>query len=628
MSKLTQENGMLCDIQYIRENKREKTPDTLYIIWKDIDTEEKQLMTIEEPKVEIYFEKDEFRDHTYNKNHQLKDRCNKVTVKYRDIIFRIADDMGDQGKQFLANVFSTQNYNRLKELLIYPYVYGADYEVDVWYRNYWFEKYNNSRPKPITKGFLDIEVDSLEAIAMPDPKQCPVDLVTLIDDSCSKSYTFCLLGVDCVQKNMDMMTPKQRQKELDRRELYANRLVQQEAFKNDINKVKEECHKMFDETYGDIDYNFYLYTDERKMLAHIFQLVHKLKLDFISIWNMEFDIPYLKERMEYLGMNAKEIMCHPDFKVKQCYFKKDTRHFEIKNQSNYFHVSSYTVWVDQMRNYAAIRKGRSELRSNRLTYIAKKELNDEKLDLADEGNIKTISYKNYLRYVLYNIKDVLLQKGIEKRTSDIENLYASSYKNITPYSDIFKQTRRLRNVQYRTFMDMGLVPGENINGYLYNLEDHDNDDNDDPTFEGALVGDPRLNGYFGVPIYDKKSNSIFNFSIDMDMGAFYPNTIIELNIDASTLIFKVIVDGSQFVPMGGNLPVNGITTKVNPIVADKVTPTLSVEIDKKTGKMSFVDVGKEIFDNFQTKNYVSTLHKWCNFPSIEQIYKRLKKELG
>ena len=37
------ETSMLCDIQYVRPNKKEGTPDYLYIIWRDLKTQEKFL---------------------------------------------------------------------------------------------------------------------------------------------------------------------------------------------------------------------------------------------------------------------------------------------------------------------------------------------------------------------------------------------------------------------------------------------------------------------------------------------------------------------------------------------------------------------------------------------------------
>ena len=67
--KINKENSMLLDVQYVKANRKNDTPDYLYLIWKDMDTEQKYMQAIKEPPVEIYFEKPEFRDHLYNKNY-------------------------------------------------------------------------------------------------------------------------------------------------------------------------------------------------------------------------------------------------------------------------------------------------------------------------------------------------------------------------------------------------------------------------------------------------------------------------------------------------------------------------------------------------------------------------------
>ena len=83
-----------------------------------------------------------------------------------------------------------------------------------------------------------------------------------------------------------------------------------------------------------MEYKFFFYKDERMMLVHLFQLINKLKRDFIGIWNIAFDIPYIIERMNVLGLDPKQVICHPDFPVKECWFKKDTINFAIKNNIN------------------------------------------------------------------------------------------------------------------------------------------------------------------------------------------------------------------------------------------------------------------------------------------------------
>lgn len=616
--EINKDNAMLIDIQYVDSKKGSGQPDYLYIIWKDLDTNEKHLMAIPEPKMTIYFEKPEFRDHTYNKNYARLDTLIPVTVKNKHKIYAIAEDMGDIGRQKIQNCYNTGNYKGLNEFFIYPYVFGADYDIRVWYRLQWMLSYDNDRVKTLSKGFLDIEVDTLEAIGMPDPVYNPIDLVTLIDTSTNTSYTFSLIGVDCEEKNLNHMNDFEQQKEIERRSLYANRMKQQKYWSSNPDILTEEAHKLFDENYPGMEYNFYFYTDEAKMLVHLFELINSLKLDIIGIWNISFDIPYIIERLKVLGLDPAQVICHKDFPVKKCYFKKDTINFSVKNKSDFFHVSSYTVFTDQMINYAAIRKGQQELRSNKLNYIAEREIGDAKLDYSDFGNIKTVSYRNFLQYILYNIKDVLLQTGIEEKTTDMDTYYLTSYKNITPYESEFKQTVKLRNVQYKSFLSQGLVPGENVNGFLYNNSEHekesdDDEDDDDVGFEGALVGNPQLIDYFGDKLYGFTTNSIFKYSIDFDMSAFYPSTIRAMNIDPSTLIFKMILNSDQYDVRGGDIPFNGIT---------------DAQIVKTNSDSFSGDVAKEVMDNFQTGNYMTTANKWMNLPNIQQVYNRLKKELG
>ena len=85
--KINKESSMLLDVQYVKANRKNGTKDYLYLIWKDMDTDEKYMQAIEEPKMDIYFEKPEFRNHLYNKNYATIDTVEKKTVTYKDIIY-------------------------------------------------------------------------------------------------------------------------------------------------------------------------------------------------------------------------------------------------------------------------------------------------------------------------------------------------------------------------------------------------------------------------------------------------------------------------------------------------------------------------------------------------------------
>ena len=275
-------------------------------------------------------------------------------------------------------------------------------------------------------------------------------------------------------------------------------------------------------------------------------------------------------------------------------------------------------FMDQMELYGAVRKGRDEQRSFTLNAIAEKEIDDKKLDYSEDGNIKTVGYRNYRKYFIYNIKDVLLQYGIEEATEDCETLYMDTYNNITPYENNFKQTVTLRNVQYRVFDSMGLIPGANINAIMVQKDMREHPEKyatkkKDVDFEGALVGNTKIIYPFGKKMYGKRTNYMFSYSIDMDMTAFYPSTIYVLNISAATLIFKVTVKADQYDVRGGVIPFHGFT---------------DVQI-VKDNKDSFTgDIAGEIFDNLQTGNYLTTGHKFMNLPTIPEIEREIMGILG
>ena len=167
--------------------------------------------------------------------------------------------------------------------------------------------------------------------------------------------------------------------------------------------------------------------------------------------------------------------------------------------------------------YAQIRKGQSELGSVKLNIIGKKELNEEKLDYSEEANIKTLPYVNYKKFLLYNIKDVLLQYGIERKTSDIDNLYTRSIMNSVPYKKVFSQTALLRNRCYVDYLKQGYIIGNNINVDYERDWDAEDDEEEDDKFAGALVGNPILNSEKnGMVVAGKKNKYVRKYVIDFD----------------------------------------------------------------------------------------------------------------
>lgn len=631
--KIDAENPLLLNMQYVKGNKKQKIPDYLYVLWKDLDTGEKHLEKVPEPKMDIYFEKPEYRDHpNFIRNWQYLDRVNKYTCKYSDIKYAILNDWGQEGRELWNNAMATRDYKQLKKIDLYPYVFGHDFNVTTYYRNAWMNTIKKPEKIDLHTAFLDIEVDSFDHVGFAKAETDPIDLVTVIDAKNMKSYTFALVGREYEMRDTSHLNEEAakhiQSTDRVRKKWHDYRIKKEQELMNNIDGLKEELSQMFDEIYGEIDYNFYFYKDERQMLIHLFQLIQKISPDFMFIWNIKFDVPYIMDRMKALGLDPKDYMCHPDYPVKECYFKFDRHNFEIKNKSDFFHVTDKTLWYCQMILYAAKRKGGDELPSKKLTDIAQEEIGDEKLDYSEVDEFKKFSYMNYWKYFIYNIKDVLLQLGIDRVTEDSRTLYVTSYENLTEYADVWKQTVVLRNVQYHSHLKNGFIPGANENGILASFlppetEEEKKQKKKEKGFEGAVVGEPRLINPFGEKMFGKKTNYLFSKSIDMDMSAFYPNTNDLHNIDPQALIFKCIAPATQWSVLGGDIPFKGITDVQ--LIEDNRDSwrEKSAKLDEYDRRTWIEDVSKEILDNFVSRNYLSLGYKFFNLPSFEELEEEL-----
>jgi len=570
---LDKENLMLVNTIYHRPNKGTGYKDFLDIIYKDLRTGEKHLETIESPEMEFYFAKENAINNKYNRTFIEIENAEMHKYTFRNLPYYIADQAGPNYVQFINKMKQSKNFRAISNIHKYKNVFGSDYDIDNWYRIQWFLHNHNDKEKPITKQYLDIEVDSIGIEGFPKDGECPINAVTIVDEEDMVSYTFLLRNPN-------------------------NPQIQE--FEDTIDEFIEELHEAFDETYGTLEYRFYMYDDEPDLIRDMFKLINTLKRDFIMIWNMAFDIPYIIARIKALGLDPVNIMCHKDFKVKSLFYKKDSRNFKVENKSDYFMISSYTAYLDQMLLYAGLRKGGGELRSYALNAVAKKEIGDEKLDYSEDANIQTLPYKDYKKFVMYNIKDVLLQLGIERKTSDIDNVYQRAYSNATVYHKIFKQTVFLKNRAYIEYYKQGLIIGNNINlDYGLDYQADNEEDDEDEKFDGALVADPKLNDFMGIPVFGNPSMYIFDNVVDMDFSAMYPHIIIAFNIAPNCMVGKLII--------GGN-----IQEAMKNAVADK------------KGKVE--DAGKDFVDNLLTGNVANMATKWFGMPNVVELNDMLRNK--
>lgn len=327
LGELNPDKHMLLNIIYNRKSKND-SDDYLYIIYKNRENGEKFLKTIKDPEMDYYLVKEECRDFDYHKDFMPLDKVEKKTCKARNIVYDVANEAGGQYKQYLDHCNSTGQWrNKHKLHGMYPYAFGSDIPIETWYKiQYQLEYPSENIIYPLTKQFLDIEVDGIDVEGFPTPDVCPINAVTIIDVDSMTSYTFILRNAK-------------------------NPLI--EEFEQDIEAFKEDLHESFDDSYGVFDYKFLMYDKEIDLIKDMFKLINTLKRDFLMIWNMDFDLPYIIERIHALGYEHEPIMCHKDFETQSAFYVQSKTKV-VEQRTSRMVCNSYTTYLDQMVMYAGL----------------------------------------------------------------------------------------------------------------------------------------------------------------------------------------------------------------------------------------------------------------------------------
>ncbi|MEI2419241.1 hypothetical protein V6O07_03125, partial [Arthrospira platensis SPKY2] len=320
--------------------------------------------------------------------------------------------------------------------------------------------------------------------------------------------------------------------------------------------------------------------------VELFRLLHMLKLDYILIWNMRFDMRYLIQRMYGLGLDPHDVMPDPTFKSDTCYFHLDTNPKSADKyitRSDECVIAMYSQIMDQMLIYAQVRKAKS-IPSYKLDAIGQKETGEGKITYSDIGNIATFPKRDYRKFVKYNIKDVLLQYAIEDEVNDIDFLFQKSYESGTRQNKAFKETVYNRNLGYIYFKKQGRILGTNQNNMHFG-----EDDGKKEKFEGAVVGNPKLNRRTGIKILGIPSNSIIDDLQDQDVESMYPTVIMSCNIDATTQIGRLIMNKDN--------------------ISDRELIDDSAKYDR----------GGRFVDDLQVREPLLFMHRWHNLPSPDEL---------
>ena len=295
---------------------------------------------------------------------------------------------------------------------------------------------------------------------------------------------------------------------------------------------------------------------------------------------MPFDMSNIIERCITLGFNPGEIAKCSKFDSSFVEFREDHNHI-VHKRKHTCELPTTCIIVDQMVNYAVIRSAGSKIPSFKLNAIADKELEDKKVEYADDyGSIAEFPYKDYRRFIKYNIKDVLLQYGIEKKTMDTMDIYGRMYDFCVDATSIntttsivanhymeelnsekygYKIMHRNRNkieglnesinVVYDQMTDEDEEDEFDLDNALQNVKDTEvifDENGKKIKFDGAIVLTPTRMSPTGFD----NMKYIHNNVGDEDITSEYPSGMSITNNSNETFVGKVIMDNPDAIKLG------------------------------------------------------------------------------
>lgn len=450
-------------------DEQNKMRELLTLVFRDLDNNTKYKEEIIDPEITYYVAKPDKRT-SYNRLFvPIEDVEERSAIK-RNIDRESAKDIGLG--EWYKDCIRSGDRDQARLIQSHPDLFGTDVNVEDHYRFQFNNTYQNN-VYDVTKAYFDIEVDSINMSGdFPLPGECPVNAITIVIPHVNKVFTLLLRT-----KNNPQIEEFEKFVKADK----CKDLV--EFIKNHVNRESPELFTKYNLDKLSFNIGFYDEDNEIGLISDLFKIINLYQPDFVLAWNMAFDIPYLIARISALGYDPAEIMCHPHFQYKFADYYVDERNKnEFAERGDFAVISSYSVYMDQMIQYASRRKGQTRPLSFGLDFIGFLVAKVHKLDYKDiTTSISELPYKNFKKFVYYNIMDTIVQYCIEQVCGDIDYTFSKSIVNNTRYSKVHRQTVYLANRGRKEFYADGLIMGNNFNKF---------NDRPDSKFPGAFVADP------------------------------------------------------------------------------------------------------------------------------------------
>ena len=258
------------------------------------------------------------------------------------------------------------------------------------------------------------------------------------------------------------------------------------------------------------------FATEEELLIKFIELYENINPDIITGWNIDFfDMPYIYNRLKNVLGEPTAKRLSPIGEV-----------FWSPYRQRYFFAGVSSL--DYMNIYKKFTFG--ELPNYRLDTVGRKEINMGKIEY--QGNLDDLFRTDVDKFVEYNLVDVEIVVGLDKKLQYIDLVRGITHIGHVPYEDFVYSSKYLEGSMLTYLRRKGLVapnkPADRRERMAAMKEAGAE------KFIGAYVKDPIVGKY--------------NWVYDLDLTSLYPSIIMTLNISPETKVGKIDDwDASEFL---------------------------------------------------------------------------------
>ncbi len=393
---------------YIKASDENNFNDAIVAAVKNIETGEKKLHVIRNPKFEYWITKPLYRHQNIRLECESLDRLDTFVCQYKNLWEHVGHALGIYKRTFNNNIQKSD-----------PHVYGVDVGPLIRMKIEYMKNANDKIPK-LDIGMLDIET-------------------SVIDDFPGEQI-LCASYTDWTERTTFEFINKPWCN-VDESVLRARLEKETAPFVDGLNGKAEKAWKEKEHTF-----KFIFCEDEKELIIKLIRCAIDHKPDLCGVWNMSFDIPHIEKRATFNQIPLDQLFCHKDVPADLRFFhwKQDMK--PVEHFTDVWHqveAPGYTRWYDPMCLYSRLRKVQGRENFYSLEYIGQKIVGSGKIKFGTNNTHTEMQLHDQVGYCIYNCFDTILPCIIDAVTQDTVSMM--SLVGISEISEYNKQTVMLKN---------------------------------------------------------------------------------------------------------------------------------------------------------------------------------------